>query len=264
MKIEGTLAVVTGASSGIGEATAKALAEKGARVALLARRRDALEDVAAAIVRAGGEARAYPVDCTDAEAVSEVAERIKSELGVPDIIVNNAGAGAWRFIEETSPAEAVEMMAAPYYAAFNVTRAFISDMLVLDRGRIVNVNSPASRIPWPGAVAYTAARWAQRGFAEALRADLYGTGIRVTHFVAGLTKSPYWEHNPGSRERLPKIAKLVPPITADEAAEALVRGIERDKREVVTPFMMKVVYIEHALAPRLVEWLMQATGHKRC
>lgn len=263
MKIEGTLAVVTGASSGIGEATAKALAEKGARVALLARRRDALEAVAAAIVRAGGEARAYPVDCTDGAAVAEVAERIKSELGVPDIIVNNAGAGAWRFIEETSPAEAVEMMAAPYFAAFNVTRAFISDMLVLDRGRIVNVDSPASRIPWPGAVAYTAARWAQRGFTEALRADLYRTGIGVTHFVAGATETPYWEHNPGSRERLPKIAKLVPPITADAAADALVRGIERDKREVVVPFMMKLTYIEHALAPRMVEWLMHATGYKR-
>ncbi len=263
MKIQGTVAVVTGASSGIGAAAAKALADRGARVALLARNKDALEDVASAIVRAGGEARAYAVDCTDWQAVKEVAQRVKSELGIPDIIVNNAGGGVWRFIEETSSAQAVEMMAAPYFAAFNVTLAFISDMLVLDRGHIVNVNSPASRFPWPGAVAYTAARWAQRGLSEALRADFHGTGIRVTHFVAGMTETPYWENNPGSRERLPKIAKLVPVLTADQAAAALVKGIERNKREVVTPFMMKVVYIQHALAPRLVEWLMRATGYKR-
>jgi short-subunit dehydrogenase len=127
----------------------------------------------------------------------------------------------------------------------------------------VNVNSPASRFTWPGATAYTAARWALRGFTEALRSDLYRTALKVTHFVAGETETPYWETNEESRERLPKIAKLIPVLTSERAAQALVKGVERNAREVVVPFMMKQVYIQHALAPRVVEWLMRTTGYRR-
>lgn len=263
MRIDGSLALLTGASSGIGAATAKALAREGARVILLARREDELDAVAKAISEAGGEAHAYPVDCADQQAVARVAERIKSELGVPDIIVNNAGAGVWRFMDETSPQEAVAMMACPYFASFFVTHAFLPDMLARDSGHLVFVNSPASRFTWPGATAYTAARWAQRGLAEALRADLFRTGLRVTHFVAGATETEYWEHNPGSRERLPKVAMLVPTLTADAAARALVGGIRRNAREVVVPLMMRIFYLQHWLAPRIVEWLSRVTGYRR-
>ena len=263
MKIEGSLAVVTGAASGIGAATARALAHQGARVALLARRQQALDEVAAQIAAAGGAAHAFPVDLANADAVAAVARRITAELGTPDIIVNNAGSGRWRFIDETSPDEAVAMMAVPYFAAFFVTHAFLPDMLKRDSGHIVTVNSPASRFTWPGACAYTAARWAVRGFTEALRSDLFRTGLTVTHFVAGATDSPYWEHNPGSRERIPKIAMMIPVVTADQAARALVKGIRANAREVVTPFMMKMIYIQHALAPRVVEWVMRATGYRR-
>ena len=263
MTIAGKLVLVTGASSGIGAATAKAMARAGGRVVLLARRQEALDRVASEIRSAGAHAWTYAVDLTDADMVATVARRITEDLATPDIVVNNAGAGRWLFVDETTPAEAVQMMAVPYFAAFNVTRAFLAEMLTRNSGHFVFVSSVGSRFVWPGATAYLAARWAVRGFSEALRADLHGTGIRVTLYESGTVTTPYWERNPASRERVPRLGKLVRDVTAEEAAEAIVEGVERNKRLVVIPFMMKLTYWQHAVFPGLVQWLMTRTGYRR-
>jgi len=264
MEIAGKVALVTGASSGMGEAIARALARAGAQVLLLARREEELERVAAGIQSAGGKAQVHAIDLTDSEAVASLAARITRETGTPDIIVNNAGAGQWKFIEETTPAEARQMMAVPYFAAFDVTRAFIEGMLKRNSGRIVNMSSAASRFVWPGAAAYTAARWAMRGFTEALRADLHGTGIGVTLYESTQVESPYWEANPGSRERIPRLGRLLlRTLRPEEVGEAVVAAIRADRRTVVIPFMLKVVYFQHYLFPWLVQWLMNVTGYRR-
>jgi short-subunit dehydrogenase len=148
MEIGGNLIVVTGASGGIGAPVAKMMAKKGASVVLLARRKAQLDQVAAEIALAGGQAWTYSVDLSNAEAVASVATSITKQLGTPNILVNNAGGGTWRFTDEISPAEAVEFMAVPYFAAFNVVHSF------------VNVSPVGSRFTWPDATAYLAARWA--------------------------------------------------------------------------------------------------------
>jgi short-subunit dehydrogenase len=102
-----------------------------------------------------------------------------------------------------------------------------------------------------------------RGFTEALRADLKGTGVGATLFECGVVKTPYWEHNPGSRERVPKMGKLVPELTPEQAASAIIRGIEHNRHYVVTPFMMRMTILQHAVAPGVVQWLMTATGYRR-
>lgn len=263
MDIHGKTVVITGASSGIGAATAKAMASCGARLALLARNQEALQNIASKICAIGRKARPYPVDLSNAEAVAKVARTITADLGVPDILVNNAGAGCFRFIEETSPEEAVAMMAAPYFAAFNVTRTFLPDMMKRGTGCIANITSPASRIVWPGATAYTAARWAMRGFTKALRADLAHTNISVSLIVPPKVSSGYWEHNPGSEERLPKIAKILPTISPERAAQGILAAIEKEAREYVFPLRLKLVYGLDAVSPRLVEWLVKVTGYRR-
>jgi len=103
MMINGKLVLVSGASSGIGAATAKAMAKARGRVVLLARRKEALDQVAAEITSASGQAWTYSVDLADADAVAAVAKQITEELGTPDIIINNEGAGRWLFVDETSP-----------------------------------------------------------------------------------------------------------------------------------------------------------------
>ena len=262
MKIRGSTIVITGASRGIGLATARAVARVGGRVALLARSSE-VEQIAAQIVHGGGDARAYMVDLADPGAVERVGQQIKNDLGAPDIVINNAGAGRWLLVEETSPDEAAAMMASPYLAAFYITRLFLPAMIERRQGYIVNVNSPAAWLSWPGATGYTAARWAMRGFTAALRADLRGTGVQVLQVVPGKVSSTYFEHNPHSEERIPAITRVIPVLTPDEVAAAVVRGIMNDRREIVIPALMRATLIAHALAPILVDWLMFRTGWRR-
>jgi len=263
MEIQGKTVLVTGASSGIGAAIAKAMAQAGAaKVLLLARHEDALNRVAAEITASGGKARIYPVDLSDPDQASVIAQRILDETGVPDILINNAGSGQWKFLEDTSPKEIQNMMALPYFAAAWLTRAFLPAMRTRNSGHIVNTSSVASRFVWPGATAYIAARWAMRGLTEALRADLYGSRIGVTLYESGVVESPYWLHNPASRERVPKIGKMIPVLKPEEVGKAVVAGVRGNKRLIVIPFMMKVIYLQHALFPWVVQWLMTVTGYR--
>ncbi|GAB4210023.1 MAG: SDR family oxidoreductase [Roseiflexaceae bacterium] len=204
MRIKGSTALIPGASSGIGAALARELARRGARVVLLARTAAALEALATEVRAAGGQADVFPVDLADPAAVEQIAPAILAQVGPPDLLINNAGVGRWLFLEETSAEEAAAMMAVPYFAALAVTRAFLPAMLARRKhGSIVFVNSPAALMPWPGATTYTGARWALRGLAEALRADLHGTRLRVTTVVPGKVSSSYFDNNPGSSSASP-------------------------------------------------------------
>ncbi|MFI0608844.1 MAG: SDR family NAD(P)-dependent oxidoreductase [Anaerolineae bacterium] len=261
MNLDGAHVVVTGASRGIGAATARACALAGARVTLLARSQD-VDTRVAEIVAAGGRAQALRVDLTDPGAVATAAGRILAD-GPVDVLVNNAGAGRFLSVAETPPQEAVAMMASPYFAAYHATYAFLPGMLARKRGCIVNVTSPASRIVWPGATAYTAARWAMRGFTKALQADLAGTGVRAMLVTPGKVASAYFASNPGSEGRLPRIARLIPTLSPEDVAEAIVVGLRRDRADVVLPWSLRLLFAVHALAPWPVEALMVRTGWRR-
>ncbi|MGZ5918104.1 MAG: SDR family NAD(P)-dependent oxidoreductase [Methyloceanibacter sp.] len=258
------LVLVTGASSGIGEATAKLYAARGARTLLLARSAERLEGVAAAIEREGGEARAFPIDLADAGAIAELTARIARELGPPDILINNAGAGRWLPFLETTAEEALAMIEVPYLAAFNLTRALLPGMLARQSGAIACITSPASYLAWPNASAYTAARRALAGFVEVLRSELAGTELSVTLVVLGLVESSYWEHNPGSRQHLPPVnPKFAPPMTPAAAAEAIFAGVEARKRTVVKPTILRALFLLNALAPRLVARQLRRAAKQR-
>ncbi len=256
------LVLVTGASSGIGEATAKRYGASGAHVLLLARNADRLGRVAGAIRRSGGTATAHLVDLSDAAAIDETAARIRRDAGTPDILINNAGAGRWLPMVETTAEDALRMIEVPYLSAFNLTRAFLPEMLARRSGAIAFITSPASYLAWPRASAYIAARRAVAGLAETLQSELKGTGLVVTLVVLGTVETPYWEHNPGSRENVPKTnPRLVPVLTPDEAAAAIVDGVAAKKSLVVKPGMIRALFVLNALFPRLVaRQLRRATG----
>ncbi len=258
------LVLVTGASSGIGEATAKRYGRNGASVLLLARNAPRLDAVAGAIRREGGTATAYPVDLSDATATAEVSARIAREAGTPDILINNAGAGRWLPLLDTTAEEALVMIEVPYLAAFNLTRAFLPAMLKRRSGAIACVTSPASYLTWPKACAYIAARHALKGFADGLRSELHGTGITVTLVVLGTVETPYWEHNPGSRAHVPVAnTMLFPTLTADEAAETIVICTEARQRLTVRPWQFRLLFALNALMPNLVAAQLRRASRQR-
>jgi uncharacterized protein len=262
MKIRGKLVVITGASSGIGEATARAVARKGGKVILLARSKTELERVAGEIRALGGSASFFPVDLSNAGDLSRAAQTIIAEQGAPDIVINNAGAGRWLTVGEAGEGDAQQMMAVPYIAAFDLTRAFLPHMLERGSGHIVNVTSVASFLVWPGAAAYTAARWAMAGFTRALQAELRGSGVSATLAVFGSVSSPYWKHNPGSKERLPRINGLITTLTPEQTARAIVRGIEWNARNVIKPGIFRLLFLLNALFPGTTGMFMRI-GWKR-
>lgn len=252
MKIPGSVSVISGSSSGIGEATSRLLASKGSSVILLARDAGRLGGVAADIQSRKGAAYAYAVDLSDAKVLAAVAARIVAEHGSPDILINNAGAGRWLPLLDTSAEEAAAMMALPYLAAFNLTRELLPGMLKRGSGQIVNITSVASRLAWPGAVAYTAARAAMDAFTGALRADVKGSGVSVMLATFGTVETNYWKSNPGSRENMPQRAASIKALTQENVAEAIVRGIERGERAVLQPAIFKLLFPLNALFPAAV------------
>lgn len=230
---------------------------------MLARSEEKLATVAADIERVGGTARFHPVDLADAASVVACTESIKAGGTIPDVIVNNAGIGRWLFIEETSLEEMQADMAVPYFAAFAVTKGFIAEMAARGSGNVCNVNGPGAWFPWPGSVAYAAARFALRGFSTALRVDLRGTGVTVTDVVMTKISSSYWENNPGTEERIPAVDRIVPTITPEAAAEIVVRAVERERRLATGPFMWTVFHHVGRLFPRLVHWCIYVGGARR-
>ncbi|MEE4272831.1 MAG: SDR family NAD(P)-dependent oxidoreductase [Thermoanaerobaculales bacterium] len=262
MQTETSVAVVTGASSGIGAAMARALGVNGWRVALLARRAERLDVLARQITEAGGEALVEALDCADGSAVAAAADRIRTDWGTPSLVVNSAGAGIWRFLEETSHDEIDAMIGAPYLAAAHVSRAFLGDLIDRGSGLVIHIGSPASVIPWPGATAYTASRWALRGLHEALRQDLAGTGVRSSLVYFGEVSSEYFTSNPGSHEHIPSLGSWIPVTTPERCAEVLLDVVRRPRPVVYHPFALRLMAWSAAILPGPTRWLIAATGRK--
>jgi len=260
MQVAGRTVLITGASSGIGAATARAVARAGGRPLLLARRQEQLDELVAEI---GAGARAYAVDCGDREAVARTAAQISEDVGVPDVLVNNAGAGRFLFFDETEPEEFEQMMAVPYFAAVYVTRAFLPAMIDRGSGHVVAVNTPIAFFAWPSAAGYAGARWALRGFCEALRADLRGTGIGVSQVVPAKVSSSYFEHNPGAEVGIPGISRIVGTLTPEQVADEIVDAIEHQRRLVLIPRMLRVMLFQARFFPRPTERLLALTGRRR-
>jgi short-subunit dehydrogenase len=263
MNLKNKLMLITGASSGIGAATAKLAAKEGARVVLVARSKDKLEQVAEEIRRSGGTAYTQAVDVSDPQAVAALEKSVTAELGAPDILFNNAGGGRWLHTEETSPEEAAEMMSAPYLAAFYVTRAFLPAMLKRNSGLVINMTSIGGFMPWPAATAYLAARFAMRGFHEGLRADLYGSKVRAMLTAFAKVESEYWQKNPESLKNLPAAQKMIPILTSEQTAWAIINGIRWNLPVVFAPLMMWVILILGYLFPPITHWIVFNTGSKR-
>lgn len=262
MELEGRQALVTGASSGIGVEIARELARRGAEVTLVARNREALRAVAERIAAEGGRATAEPADLGDVEAVDALAVSVMERSGPPDVLVNNAGSGRWLAVDETPAGMAEELIRVPYLAAFETTRAFLPAMIERGSGRIGVVTSLAAWARIPGSTGYSVARCAMRAFADRLRADLRGTGVGVTLIAPAEVDSPYFENNPGSKERIPGATVLLGGATSAElVARSSVRAIERDRNEVIVPRRAAAVV---RLTPKpVLDWLSMRSGWKR-
>ena len=182
-------AVVTGASSGIGAATALALAAAGHPVALGARRADRCEEVAAAIRGTGGEAVAHPLDVTDTASVAAFAEAVTADLGDVEVVVSNAGAVAPGTTHEVATERFAREIDLNLLGAHRLVRAFVPGMVARRRGDLVLVSTDVAVRARPHMSAYAAGKWGLEGMAAALQMELEGTGVRASVVRPGPTHS---------------------------------------------------------------------------
>jgi len=257
------LILITGASSGIGAEMARQFAQQGHILLLLARNQKRLEEVSIEIRQKGGQAYCYPTDVGEYDQVEKITNTIKKTHGVPDVIINNAGSGLWRFIEETSYEDILANIKAPYLAAAYMTKAFMPEMLERNSGHIVNMTSIAAKMLFSGATTYVASRKAMIGLHEALTMDLHGTAIRTSLSYFAKVESSFWQNNPGSEERLPVAQKLIPIISTEKAAEAVVKGVAKGRRDITAPFMIRILLFLNWLTSPITKLIMHATGYKR-
>lgn len=256
MQWSGKRLLITGASSGIGAATAEGAARRGATVALVARSADKLDAVARRIRQAGGTVTTHAFDVSDPEQVA----RLAAEVPTPDVLFNNAGAGQWKPMLETEPAEAAGMMSAPYLAAFYTTRAFLPAMLARGSGVCAFMNSAASRLVWPGAAGYIAARWAVRGLFQAVRMETVGTGVRAAMATFAKVSSEYWQNNPGSEAHVPYVQRMVPVLSPEQVADAILDGLAAGRAEIIAPWHLRAFFLADRLFPSVVRWQLGRKG----
>jgi short-subunit dehydrogenase len=240
MPLAGEVAVVTGASSGIGAATARELAERGATVVLAARRADLLEAQAEAVRSAGGEALAVPTDVADAAQLAQLADRATATFGRVDILVNNAGASWSRPLASTPPDELIGLLEVNLLGAMLLTRALLPGMLERRHGAIISVGSLSGRVAMEPL--YSASKYGLRGFSLALRRQLRGSGVSVSLVSPGNVRTAMTAHVPA---RLPE-----PEIVARAIAQLVVRP----RRETVIPGRHYTIAWLEQLLPRTADF----------
>ena len=205
--LAGRVALVTGASRGIGAATAEALQAAGARVVRVAR-----------TLPPGADFVDLPADLTDAAQVEALAERVQREVGAPDVVVSNAGGFLLRPLEQTTMADFDAQVTINLRAAFAVARAFLPMLRDAGRGCFVTVGSVADHVGFPENAAYAASKYGLRGLHETLLAELRATGVRLTLVSPGPTDTDLWApFDPDQREGFPRRAEMLRPADVADA-----------------------------------------------
>lgn len=250
--------IVTGASSGIGEAVARLFAEEGYRVVLAARRLDRLEAITGEINANGGQAVAVQADLSLFEDIQKLVATTISRFGQVDVLVNNAGFGRLKWLEQLDPDDDIQaQLQINLTATILVAREVIPHMIERRSGHIINMASLGGFIATPTYTVYSASKFGVRGFTEALRRELGVYGIYVTGVYPGGVKTEFKDHTGADRKTgrtTPASLRLEP----EEVAQAILNVVNHPRRTVILPWQMRFMVWINRHFPGIVDWIIES------
>jgi NADP-dependent 3-hydroxy acid dehydrogenase YdfG len=240
-RLDGRVALVTGASSGIGEATALALAEAGAKVAIAARRRDRLEALAAKLEALGAEPMVLVADLSSEDEAKRVVTDTEAHYGRLDILVNNAGVMYLEPVEEADLGRWRRMLELNVLSLIASTQAALPGMRQRRDGHIVNISSTAGRVANPNAAAYSATKFGVVAFSEALRREVYQHNIRVSVIEPGVVETELRDHigHATTKDALNAWADSMRQLQSTDVADAIVFCVSRPSHVNINEVLMR-------------------------
>ena len=255
--LHGKVVLITGASSGFGEDTARLFAKEGCRVVLAARRMERLQSIAAEIQGAGGEALVIPVDVNQHADIERMVQTALSHYGRIDILFNNAGFGSVDWFENNKPEQHIETLVRVYLTGtMLVTRAVLPGMLKRRDGHIINMSSVAGLIASPLITTYAASKYGVRAFTDALRREVSPFGIKVSGVYPGPATTEFGKQieRTKARERINRSIDIH--MTSNYVARRIVAIAKRPQRSLVIPWWFRVITTFDTLFPVAVDWIL--------
>lgn len=247
--LTGKVAVVTGASSGIGEATALALAERGASVVLAARASEKLEEMERGISARGGRALSIRTDVSDPSSVEAMIERTVGEFGAIDILINNAGLGLSGRVAELRAEDLRYVFEVNVVGPLNCIQSALPHMR--EGGRIINVSSVVGKRSIPKVGAYSASKFALNALSDALRVEIARRGISVTSVYPGTTRTPFRDNSRRTKDE--KRGWRPKGVTPDVVAGKIARAAEKGPRDVYITLKDRLFVAAVTLLPGLTD-----------
>ena len=256
MELRGRSVLLTGATGGIGRATALRLARSGARLTLVARREEPLRVLVSEVEAAGGEALAVPADVTLSDDCSRAAQQALARFQSLDAIVNIAGIGYLRAVDEATDAEIEEMVRLNLLGTIRMTRAALPTLLARPGSAIVNVASYAGRVGAPNYSYYGATKFAVVGLTESWRRELHERGVRVTLVLPAAVETPFLDR--AGRDRALGAGPAGTLLRAEDVARGIERALRRHPAEIYLPGRNHALALLNVALPGLSDRIVTA------
>jgi short-subunit dehydrogenase len=255
--LQGKVVLITGASSGFGEDTARLFAKEGCSVVLAARRIEKLQSIAAEIQSAGGDAIAVPVDVNERAEIAVMVHTALDLYGKIDVLFNNAGFGGMDWFENLKPERHIEtLIHVNLIGTMLVTHAVLPTMLKRREGHIINMSSVAGLIASPLITTYAASKYGLRAFTDALRREVSPFGIKVSGIYPGPASTEFGKHleRTAARDKIKRSVDVH--MTSEYVARRIVNVAKRPRRSLIIPWWFRIITTFDTLFPMAVDWIL--------
>jgi len=260
MNFKNKVVVITGASSGIGEASAEQFAKKGANIVLVARKKDKLEQVKKKLSKYPIEILVQVCDVSDKQQVKQMSETVIDTFSQIDVLVNNAGFVIYGKVEELSIEDIESQMQTNYFGMINCTKYFLPYFLKQNSGHMVNVASVGGSFGVPGIASYCATKFAMLGFSEGLQHELHGTNVGVTVVSPIMVRTALFDHP--SFKNFTKHATGIS-LSSETVANAIIKAANSSRLEIVVPSVVRIgIWLKHTF-PFLINPLLGSAFRKQ-